>query len=524
MGMFNNIICVLLTLFVCRVIMSLIVERLNSAMKLKDKLDTILHKQGEIKMTNKRFGICLTVIAVAAAVLYGLLCQGDLVWMDEAYTFGMIRRSYSEICAITAQDVHPPLYYLMLKAFAAPFGNKLLAGKIFSVIPYVVLIFFGGIQMKKLFKPKAGLAFGLLFMFSPFMLAYGAEVRMYSWAALFVFANAVYAYRAYRFDTYKDWTLFTLFGVLAAYTHYFALASVGIIYAMLFFAAIIKKRSLLKRWIIFSLITVLAYVFWLGFFIEQLKYKIDNEYWIEPITLKTVKTYFLDLFGVGGKMVSAVCVAAAYAVMLCGIAKEKKGDRLPILLGGAVPFLTLLAGLAASWIIRPVFVIRYLLPSIPLLIGAAAVGVSNIDSKTIKIAVAAASVAMGCYAYADAYYDRNTHFENRMDDEFYAQNSDCDAYIVTVDVPQPPGHTETVLAYYEKEKEIYQVVENYGYYPFENFRYIGDFDSDNYDRVILFLAQGKEVPREYKEVYDCEYRGTTTSLWIMTDVYLLKKR
>lgn len=474
-------------------------------------------------MSNKKFGICLAAISVAAAILYMLLCQGDLVWMDEAYTFGMIRRSYSDICAITAQDVHPPLYYLMFKTFAALFENKLFAGKIFSVIPYAVIMVFGGVQIKKLFNARAGLAFGVLFFLFPFTLSYAAEVRMYSWAALFVLANAVYAYKAYLYDTYKDWILFALFGILAAYTHYFALASVGIVYAVLFFAIIIKKRALAKHWVIFSFITVLAYVFWLGFFVEQLKYKINNEYWIEPINLKTIKTYFIDMFGVNGKTTAAVSLATVFAVTLCG-ARGRKEIKLPMAFAAAVPVLTLFLGLAASWIIRPVFVIRYLLPSVPLFIAAAAIGFSNLNSRAVRIVIIAVTVTLGAYAYSDAYYDKNTHFENRMDDEFYAENSDCDAYIVTVDVPQPPGHTETVLAYYEKEKEIYQVIENYGYYPFENFRYIGDFNSDNYDRVILFVAEGKEIPEELREVYDCEYRGKTTSLWIMTDVYLMKKR
>ena len=60
----------------------------------------------------RNFKHCLAFIIFAAAVIYGLLCQGDLVWMDEAYSFGMIRRSYADMCAITALDVHPPLFYI----------------------------------------------------------------------------------------------------------------------------------------------------------------------------------------------------------------------------------------------------------------------------------------------------------------------------------------------------------------------------------------------------------------------------
>lgn len=468
---------------------------------------------------DKYFRLILFAVCLVGAAAYVLLCQGRLVWMDEAYTFGMIRRSYSDICAVTALDVHPPLFYILLKAFSAPFTDKLLAGKLFSVIPYLIIMIFGGVQFKKLFDAKTGIWFAVLFLFFPFMQTYAAEVRMYSLSALFVLINAVYAYRIYIGGKKSDWAIFTAAGVCAAYTHYFALASAGIIYIMLFFAAVIKKRELIKPFFVSAAVTVILYLPWLRFFLVQLKYKIDNEYWIDPITLKTLKSYFFEIFGGGA---SAFAVFGAFCVMIAAAFKSGRGKA--VLLGIGVPFFTLAAGLIASAIIRPVFVIRYLLPSVPLLIAAAAVGLGCINKRIIGIILIAAVAIVGAVNYSAVYADKNTHFENRMDDAFYQRNSDCDAYIVTIDVPVAPGHTETVLAYYEKDKEIYQVIKNYGYYPFENFRYIEDFDPDKHDRVILFVAQGKEIPEEYRQIYNCEYRESTTSLWIMTDVYLLTKK
>ena len=490
-------------------------------MKKEKKGNTDIMKENILE---KRYNLLLGLLTAVAAVMYLLLCQGDLVWMDEAYTFGMIRRSYSEMCSITALDVHPPLYYIMLKAFATPFTNKLLAGKIFAVIPYVIIMIFGGIQLKKLFNAKTGLSFGVLFFFFPFMLSYAAEVRMYSWAALFVFINAVYAYRAYLYNTKKDWILYTIFGLSAAYTHYFAVASAAVIYGWLLLCAIIKKRELVKPWLITAAVTVILYLPWLRFFVEQLKYKIDNEYWIEPITLKTFKTYFTDIFSAESNMAMALVIALASAVMLFFGIKSRK-DRTISLIGISVPVLTLVLGMAASFIIRPVFVIRYLLPSVPLFIVSMAIGTANINKKVPTLILTGIIVVVGIVSYSTAYYDRNTHFDGRMDDAFYERNRDCDAYIVTIDRNDiHPGHTETVLAYYETEKDIYQVVENYGYYPFENFRYIGDFDSDKYERVIILVASGKEIPKEYRDDYTYEYRETTTSLWIPADVYIMTRK
>ena len=39
------------------------------------------------------------------------------VWFDEAYTMALVRHDFGEIIRIDSGDVHPVLYYLILKAF-----------------------------------------------------------------------------------------------------------------------------------------------------------------------------------------------------------------------------------------------------------------------------------------------------------------------------------------------------------------------------------------------------------------------
>lgn len=473
----------------------------------------------------KHFKTILCLLTVLCTVLCVVLCQGELVWADEAYSLGMIRNSYADMCKTTALDVHPPLYYILLKAFATPFSNKILAGKIFSLIPFVITCAFGGVQIKKLFNAKAGLIFSFLFISSPFLQQYTVEIRMYSLSALFVFCNAVFAYKAYVFNGKKDWVLYTFFGLASAYTHYFALVSVGIIYGMLFFAILIKKRELIKPWVITAIMTVILYIPWLRLFIIQLKYKMDNEYWIEPITLKTIKSYFIEMFGVRKNLWTAVTALICYVMMLAGLYKKEKNQYIPAMLSASVPALTLATGLLASFAVRPVFVVRYLAPSVPLLFAAAAIGLSFIKKWQISALIFVILSSISVWNYTYVYDDKNTHFENRMDEAFHERNIDCDAYIIDIDRDDiTPGQTEMVFGYYETEKEIYQVIEDYKYYPFKNFRYIGDFDHTQYDELIMLVAQGKGVPDSLQKIYDCEYRETTTSLWIMADVYKLTKK
>ena len=61
------------------------------------------------------------------------------IWYDESYTVAMVRHSFSEIWQIGSNDVHPVLYYFMLKFINLLFGTNILLYRLFSVIPIIVL-------------------------------------------------------------------------------------------------------------------------------------------------------------------------------------------------------------------------------------------------------------------------------------------------------------------------------------------------------------------------------------------------
>ena len=62
-----------------------------------------------------------------------MLCFNYDVWLDEAFTGIFIRSNFYDMIKATAMDVHPPLYYVLLKLFAMVFGYHIPALKIFSV-------------------------------------------------------------------------------------------------------------------------------------------------------------------------------------------------------------------------------------------------------------------------------------------------------------------------------------------------------------------------------------------------------
>lgn len=47
-----------------------------------------------------------------------MLCFSNDIWYDELFTVGLIEHSYGELIGLTAQDVHPPLYYMITKVLS----------------------------------------------------------------------------------------------------------------------------------------------------------------------------------------------------------------------------------------------------------------------------------------------------------------------------------------------------------------------------------------------------------------------
>ena len=108
-------------------------------------------------------------------------------WYDEAYTIGMIRRDFSDIIHITSQDVHPPLYYILLKIFYIfPGMEQLLSVKIFSWIFYLLYLILGAYICREHYNRRVECFWLVLSGFMAPMIVQSTSPRMYTIAIFFV--------------------------------------------------------------------------------------------------------------------------------------------------------------------------------------------------------------------------------------------------------------------------------------------------------------------------------------------------
>lgn len=223
---------------------------------------------------------------VAYAVVVFVICLSRIFdnsfWADECYSIGLIRMSFSEMIYETGKDVHPPLYYIILKLLSSILGEKGYVFHLVSVIPVGLALLF---CIKKVYKRWGALAAGLfisLIFFLDNAILFSVEVRMYSWANFFVLISYYWIYEIIQNNRKRDWGYFWLFSMAAAYTHYYALIAVAFLYIMLIVYSIWRKKGLWKRVLCICVLAVLCYLPWLFALLSSFGRTADN-WWVNEI-------------------------------------------------------------------------------------------------------------------------------------------------------------------------------------------------------------------------------------------------
>lgn len=313
------------------------------------------------------------------------LCFSQDIWYDELFTVGFLPHSYGEIASLTAKDVHPPLYYWIVKFFSSLIialckligaeNTLVAAAKLCSVIPYFLLLIYCLTFLRKRFGMFVGGMFFFCVLTMPQMSAYTVEVRMYSWALFFVTAALLHAYETCTADSRNAQRLhgaaFVLYGLAAAYTQYFACVAVVMVYLYVLVAFFRRDRGRIKEWIFYVLLSVAGYVPWLISLLGQIA-AVKNNYWILPLSLRSVGgcVKFLCKPAFTNETVNLILAVLLFILYVCffGMAvlrerQERKPQR-ELAMAGLGILLGLVAfGFAASFLIRPVFVYRYMLPA-----------------------------------------------------------------------------------------------------------------------------------------------------------------
>lgn len=85
-----------------------------------------------VNIKTKRFTFVATAGVCLAALISFALGFGRSVWFDEGYSIIVLDQPFDRIMALLKVDVHPPLYYLLLRGWTGIFGPSATAMRAMS--------------------------------------------------------------------------------------------------------------------------------------------------------------------------------------------------------------------------------------------------------------------------------------------------------------------------------------------------------------------------------------------------------
>jgi 4-amino-4-deoxy-L-arabinose transferase-like glycosyltransferase len=135
----------------------------------------------------------LVFLILAGLALRVVRLNFQPLWWDEGYSVWFATHPLGQMAALTAQDIHPPLYYALLHGWTWLTNTGPVALRLFSVATGVLAIPAIYVAGRRTLGQRAAMFAALLWAFNPLAIYYSQEVRMYGLVALLsaaIVANA----------------------------------------------------------------------------------------------------------------------------------------------------------------------------------------------------------------------------------------------------------------------------------------------------------------------------------------------
>lgn len=219
-------------------------------------------------------GLCFTA---ALFVWSFLLCREDCTAYDNSYQYFLNHHSWKEMFELIKLDYSPPLYSIVLKLYSELFGTGLLSLRLCTALILSVLFFFAVFPLRRLMGRNCALIAAFLFLVSGYNYYFGVAIRPTVLAYVLTTGMFIYSMHAFFGDRRSDMVKFTVLSLMCMYTHNVSLIAAFCIYgASVILSLILKKKDVLKKFLISGVIVAVLYIPWLIILLGQAGNAIDH--------------------------------------------------------------------------------------------------------------------------------------------------------------------------------------------------------------------------------------------------------
>lgn len=312
-------------------------------------------------------------ILVLAVALRFYNLTSAAIWGDEGSSLLLSEYAAADLWFHAAHDVHPPLYFFMLRGWIELFGDSIWSIRSMSAIPGAIAVGLGIWLTRQLTTRRAAVLAGILLALLPTAVRYSQEVRMYSLLGVWLLgATLALVYWVRQPERTRYLAAYVVLMSAGFYTHYFTALCVLVhwAYLALLSSAQSPGQRLLTRpaWWVANAAIVVVYLPWLPNLlglvqhVEQLKVGGDIG-WEDPVNLFSLPSMIWQFIvqdeGIG-LWAPLYWLVPLLLIAVVGITAWQDRERYrPASLLALFFLLPLLLVFAASFV-SPVFIERYL--------------------------------------------------------------------------------------------------------------------------------------------------------------------
>ena len=332
--------------------------------------------------------------------------------INEFFTLTLINFPISDILHILGGETNPPLYFLLVKGLSK-LANDFAILKVFSIIPYAIVLILSTFKLRKDYGwLTAGLFTLAIAAMSEFFITYSI-LRPYSWAMLFTLLSFIFFMDIITTANKTSFILFTLFSVLASYTHYYGLITAVVLYIILLFHILTHNKDKIKYLAISMIAGIVLYAPWIPTLLKLLQSMNP----LGDLTTDSIIQSFAH-FAYSGDTLFSMITLIILAIVLLIYLKEKDEERTLVLYGIAAYFATVLVIILISIIIKPIMVTKGLVVASAILWLAISIMVGKMQNKrmllislSFVVLLLISGIGSMVVANGDAYQNGLAHTE-----------------------------------------------------------------------------------------------------------------
>lgn len=284
--------------------------------------------------------ILMVLIVLTAFCLRVYHLDSQPLWWDEGISVYLANADVGTILQNRAQDVHPPLYFGLLKGWVAAASSRPFVVRYLSVVIGTLAVAALYAAVRRVSGARPGLVAAGLLALSPFSIHHSQEARMYPAAVLLAILTTYLLVRigsdegVTRRHALGLWVVYGLLTAVALLTHYY-LAFLPMAHGLY---VLLWRRRTLTRWLGASALAAVLYAPWLLAVAQELPRRVADKVSFEANTATSPLVFgaqYLATVTAGYTIdapVTWVVAILAAVVLVIGLAHAPRRARLPLLL------------------------------------------------------------------------------------------------------------------------------------------------------------------------------------------------